>query len=264
MKRAHRLGAGVVASLVLALPARAQLFAGDYPTAENYRLRLEYREYRPSLSGDVQKGFGDDEGTLVDVEDDLGFADDRTFEARATIQIARGHKLRASYTPLEYAGNVARARRTFTFGQTTYERFTQVVSTFKGGYYAGAYEWDFVKGSKGYLGAFAGGAFLDFDATLVAVEANAREQEEIRSPVPLVGATARVYSGRLSLQAELSGISAGSRGKIIEVEASARLHLSDRLAAMGGYRSLAVDGRDGRDRADLRLKGWQFGIEIGL
>jgi hypothetical protein len=264
MARTHRLEACGLAGLLLAVPASGQLFAGDYPTAEGYRLRLEYREYRPSLSGEVQKGFGEDEGSLVDVEDDLGFADDRTFEARATIQVARGHKLRASYTPLDYSGDVPQARRTFTFGQTVYERFTRVVSTLKGGYYTAAYEWDFVKGSKGYLGAFAGGAYLDFDATLVAVAPNAREREEIRSPVPLVGAAARVYSGRLSLQGEVSGISAGSRGKIVEIEASARLHLSDRLAAMGGYRSLAIDGRDGRDSADLRLKGWQFGIEIGL
>ena len=51
----------VAARGAAAAPAGAQ--ESSSPSAEQYGLRAQYREFRPSLSGDVQKGFEDREGT---------------------------------------------------------------------------------------------------------------------------------------------------------------------------------------------------------
>jgi hypothetical protein len=86
----------------------------------------------------------------------------------------------------------------------------------------------------------------------------------LRSPVPSLGAAARVYAGRLSLDGELSGLSIGSRGTVVEAQASARVHISDRLAVQGGYRMIKMKAEDGLDLGDVRLSGFTFGVELSL
>jgi hypothetical protein len=248
---------------VLLLPAGAGAQTPDYPSQENYGIRLEYREFRPDLTGEIQKGFGTEEGTLVDVVDDLGLQDDRTFEARISLQFKRGHKLKGSYTPLDYAGDQD-APRKFTYGQTDFLRGQRVVSRLKGGYYSADYEWDFVKGPRGFLGATLGAKLVDLDATLVAPDQGQREQNTLRSPIPSLGLATRIYASRVSLEGEVSGFTLGDRGHLIEFGASAHVHFSDRMAVGGGYRYVKVKGHDDRDSGDLTLAGWHFGLELSI
>jgi hypothetical protein len=249
---------------VLLLPGAVSAQTAGYPPQESYGIRLEYREWRPEFTGSVQKGFGDAEGTLVDVVDDLGIEDDRTFEARATLQIKQGHKLRGSYTPLDYQGDVREAQRDFSYGDTEFQRLEPVVTRIKGGYYSASYEFDFVKGPRGFFGGLLGAKIVDLDVTLVAPEQGRRVQDTLRAPVPVVGAVTRVYTGRVSLEGELSGLTLGDRGTLLEFDAAVRVHLSDRLAAGGGYRYLKVKAKDDRDLGDIVLTGWHFGLEISL
>ena len=251
-----------VAVLVL-LPAAARAQSST-PSQENYGVRLEYREWRPEFTGKIQKGFGEAEGTLLDIVDDLGIVDDRTFEIRGGFQIKHGHKLRGSYTPLDYKGSVEDAPRRFTYGQLLVNRDEPVESRIKGTYWSGAYEFDFIKGPRGFLGGTVGAKFVDVDTTIVAVNQNQRELETWQSPVPALGIITRMYVGRLSVEGEISGFTLGDRGSLIEFDAAARLHISDRLAASGGYRYLKIRGEDDRDFADLQLEGWHFGLEISL
>jgi hypothetical protein len=251
------------AALLLA-PAAASAQVPSSPTQENFGIRLEYREFRPTFTGEIQKGFGDEVGTLVDIVDDLGIVDERTFEARGTLQFKQGHKLRLSYTPLSYRGDVESARRDFTYGETEFRRREPVVTRIKGGFYSAAYEWDFVRGPRGFLGVTLGGKLIDLDATLVAPAQGRRELDSLRGPVPAVGAVTRVYAGRVSVEGELSGMTLGDRGTLFEFDTSVHVHLSDRLAAGGGYRYLSVKAKDDRDLGDVKLKGWHFGLEISL
>jgi hypothetical protein len=251
-----------VAVLVL-LPtaARAQ---DSSPPQENYGIRLEYREFRPNFTGEIQKGFGESEGTLVDIVDDLGIVDDRTFEIRGGFQIKHGHKLRGSYTPLDYKGHVEDAIQRFTYGQLTVNRGEPVETRIKGAYWSGAYEFDFLKGPRGFLGGTVGAKFVDIDTTVVATNQNQREQDTWRSPVPALGAITRMYAGRVSVEGEISGFTLGDRGSLLEFDVAGRLHISDRLAASGGYRYLKIRGEDDRDFADIHLEGWHFGLELSL
>lgn len=248
---------------VLALSLAGGAYAQDsMPPQEKYGLRLQYREFRPTLTGDAQKALGATAGTVVDVTDDLGLADKRTFDVRATIQFKRGWKVRGSFTPLDYKGDVE-ATRSFNYGATRYFRFDHVVSSVKGTYASADLEWDVVKGSHGYLGAVVGAKLFDVDTAIVDASTNAREVDTITAPIPVIGLTTRLYAGRVSFEGEIAGLSIG-RGSMLEAEASVRLHISERLAAMGGYRHLSLDGKDGLDQVNLKLGGWQFGLEISL
>ena len=253
-----------VALFLLAPGALLAQGQGQYPSQESYGIRLEYREWRPTFSGDVQKGFGDEDGSLVDVVDDLGIEDDRTFEARGTLQFKQGHKLRGSYTPLDYKGDVDSAPRDLDYGETEFQRFEHVASSFKGGYYSAAYEYDFLKGPKGFLGVTLGAKMLDLDTAVVSVDTGRRELDTVRSPLPAIGLVTRAYAGRVSVEGEVAGMTLGDQGTVVEFDIATRVHLSDRLAASGGYRYIYVKAEDGRDFGDIRIRGWHFGLEISL
>lgn len=254
----------VLALLMAGLPALAAAQTEEMPSPEQFVLRVEYREFRPDLTGDIRRSSGTQTGTLIDLQDDLGIQDERTFEVRGTIQFRLGKRLRLSYTPLDYSGDQP-APRNLRFGDLTIERGDRVVTSVKGGYYSGAFEWDFMKGPRGYLGAQIGVKFFDIDSVLVDVDDNEREQNTARAPIPVLGLSGRIYAGsRVSLEGEFSGLTLGSRGALWEFDTSLRIHLSDHLAAQGGYRRLSLRAEDGDDQGDMLLSGWTFGLELSL
>jgi hypothetical protein len=251
------------AALLAALLAPGAAVAQEATAApEQYRLRVEYREYRPSLTGEVQRGDGATAGTLLDLEDDFGITDHRQFEVHGAIQIRQGHKLRVSVTRLDYRAE-AEARRNFTFGSTRFERFSDVHTNVKGFYYTAEYEWDFWKGPRGYLGVLLGAKAIDIDWTVVSPPSQ-RETDTTRGPVPSLGVATRLYAGPLSLDGEISGLTFGDWGKALEAQTSARFHISDRLALQGGYRWIKLEGEEGLDLGEAKLSGFTFGLELSL
>jgi hypothetical protein len=255
-------GSTLAVAVALAVAATAGAQENVAP-AEKYGLRLQYREFRPTISGDVQKGFGEREGSVISITDELGVGDERTFDVRGTIQFKPGWKIRGSYTPVDYKGD-AEVTNSFTYGETRFARFDHAVSSMKGGYYSADLEWDFVKGAHGFLGAVVGAKLFDVDATLVNATINSRELDTITAPIPAIGLAGRFYAGRVSLEGEVAGLSIGSQGSLLDAEGSVRIHISDRLAAMGGYRYLKLDGKDSFGHVNLKLSGWEFGLEISL
>jgi len=245
---------------LLGLAAASALEAQEvYPPSEAYRLRLEYRFWHPSLDSQIREGT---QGTEVD-ETDLGIGDERTFEARGALQLARGHKLRGSYARLDLDGDVE-FHRFFRFGSTEYPHYARVVTSMKGGYYTGDYQFDVFKGSQGYLGGLVGARIFDLDALLVAPAEGKREQETLRAPIPVLGITGRVYAGRVSFSGEVAGLTIGKKGHLFELQISAAGHVSDRLAVTGGYRMLALHGETDEDSLNFRLGGWHFGGEVSF
>jgi hypothetical protein len=248
--------------LLLALPVAAGAQEA-LPNPEQYRIRVEYREYRPSLTGTFQLGNGETAGTEVDLEDDLGITDQRSYEIHGAIQFRPGHKLRVSYTSVDYDADMPEIPRSITVGDTRFERFSNVVSSAKGAFYTAEYEWDVVKGPRGYLGALLGAKALDMDWLMLSPPSQ-RETDTLRSIVPIIGAAGRIYAGRVSLDGEISGMSAGSLGSTFEAQTSARVNLSDRLAIQGGYRLIKFKGEQGLDSGNMRMSGFNFGVELSL
>lgn len=256
-----RTGAAAVLALVVLSGTALAQDPDIRPPAERYALRLQYRTYMPTFTGDARKGTDDE--NFVDFNDDLGFQDERTFDARGIIQFRRGKKLRFSYTPLDYSGD-QNAPKTFTYGSTRYERFTRVRSSVKGAYYSADIQWDVVQRPWGFLGLIVGAKAIDVDTSVVDVADNVREVDTFRVPIPVVGVTGRAYSQRFSIEGEISGLSVGKSGHMYDADGAVRFHVSDRLALSAGYRLLRINGKDANDEVNLRMGGWQFGLELSL
>lgn len=251
----------LLAVVLLASPALAR--AQELAPPEHYRLRLEYVRWFPSLTGELQKGSGDVPGTRVDLKADLGLEDHSSNEFKGVLRLGARMKLRAAYTPLDYDGDVI-ASRAFLFDGTFFRRDARTVTSLKGTLWSGDLEFDFLRGGWGYLGFLLGARVVDVDTVIVQPEEGRRETGTLRAPVPVLGVSGRLYTGRVSLSAEISGLTIGSRGTLYDVEAQLRYHLTDRLAVGGGYRLLSVRGEDGTDFIELRSQGARIVLELSL
>jgi hypothetical protein len=255
------LAPGVV--LLLAVSGRAP--AQDLPSSERYVVRAEYTRWGANLSGHVQKGFGSEEGTLLDLADDLGVQSRGTWQVKATARIGSSFKLRGSYVPLDkYRGDVI-AKTNFSYGTEIYHADTRVLTSIDGKYYTGEFEWDFQRGQSGFFGVLAGVKIFDVSSVVVAPLDGKRVIQADKIPIPVVGVAGRTYYGRrFSMEGELSGMTIGSRGKVWELNLYARVNLSDRLAVGGGFHRVTLKGRDERDSVNIRLGGWQYGLELSI
>lgn len=244
--------------------AAAASAQSDSAPAERYALRLEYLFWSPQPTGQLQKGVSGVEGTLLDVQQDLGLAEHAANPMRGTLRLGTSWKLRGSWTPIDFRGD-ATAETAFIYGTTVVLPGQQVVSSLKGNYVTAELAWDFLRRPQGFLGLLVGVKFVDVDSLVLNVDTSDRVMETERLPIPVIGLAGRAYLTRhLSLEGEISGLTLGDRGHVYEVFAAARLHLSDHLAATGGYRKLVLEGRDNRDYLKMDLGAWTFGAEISL
>jgi hypothetical protein len=256
---------GWAAAFVLALPAGAfaQGAREALPSQEQYKIRVEYREYLADLTGTMQKGTGTTVGSIVDFNADLALEENRTFEVLGALQFKPGTKPRGSYTTIDYAGDTA-VPQTLNYGGVRFLRDTRVVTTMKGAYYSADLEWDFVKGPGGFFGALIGGRMLDVDRVLVSPDDGQRVADTWRQPQPVIGLIGRAYTKRLSVEGSFAGLTLGDRGSVYEFQGGGRFHFSDRLAVEAGYRVISAKPKDGLDTMEFHLSGWQFGIELSL
>jgi hypothetical protein len=246
----------------LLLPAALGRAQNMVPEPEQYSVRLQGRLWGPTLSSEVVFS-GRQTGSTIDVVRDLGVQDKSTFEVRLNVQFGLGHKIRLGYTNLDYDGDKVITRE-IIFGDTTYSRATRLVSSLKGGYYAGDYELDFVKGSGGYVGAVLGAKVFDVDAVLVAPNTGSRDAQSVRVPVPIVGVVGQGYYGRFGAGAELTGFSIGSTANFVELYLNSHFALANQIGVEAGYRYFSVHGEHSDDKLDLRLGGLYFGVEINF
>jgi hypothetical protein len=138
------------------------------------------------------------------------------------------------------------------------------VSEVSGKLYSAHLELDFLKTPAGYLGVMIGGELFDGRASIAAPQFGLSEAEELNTPVPVVGATGRLYVGRLSFEGELTGLTIGERGHTYELRFGARFHIVEHVAVGAGYRLFKIEGQDDPDFVDFRQGGLTFGAELSL
>jgi hypothetical protein len=241
----------------------APVFAQSLPPSEQYKLRVEFFEWHPTLTSQLQYDTTQLKGDLVDLKTDLGIPDTHTFELRASIQFTPGQKLRGSYTKLDYSGDTL-ASRTFNFNGNTYTGGTEVVSSLKGTYYQAGYEYDFVKTQGGYLGLMIGGELVRATASIQAPALAQSSAADISVPVPILGASGRLYAGRFSLGGDAAGMTIGKRGTIYDLHGAIQFHVSDRIGLEAGYRLFHVKGQQDQQFLTFQQSGWHFGAELSL
>jgi hypothetical protein len=232
------------------------------PSAEQYTVRVEYRRWHANLEGAFRQGLL---GTTIDPVADLGVpADEKTREIHGALQVAAGHKLRVGYIKLGYAGDTV-VDRTLVYSGTVFPINTRVVTSLKGGYWSAGYEFDFLERDTGYLGVVLGGRLLDVDSILVAPDAGIQEAVSTKSVAPTLSLAGRVYASKISLGGEIGGLYLGDRGYLLDADASARLHFSDRAALQVGYRYIKARGElDAEDFLEVKLSGLTYGIEVSF
>ena len=242
-----------------AAPIAAQTEA---PEPEQYSVRLQARLWAPGLASEMQMS-GSQVGTVIDVTEDLGVEDKTTFEVRAALQLGLGHKIRLGYTKIDYDGD-QQIPHEIKFGDTTYPRFTRLVTSLKGSYFAGDYEWDFAKGQHGFVGAVFGAKVFDMDGVLVAPDRNERDVETVRVPVPVLGLVGQGYYGRFSAGGELSAFSIGKTANFLEFYLNTHFALTPQIGIEGGYRFLTLHGEHSNDMIDMKLNGLYAGLEVNF
>lgn len=253
----------VLAGLAVLLPVAVRAQSGGQHPNEAYHVRVQYGFFSSQLEGTASKGVLDLPGTGFDVKQDLAMNDDRTWYASGTIRIGAKWKLRGGYVALDYNGTSELAAR-IRFGETIFGKGETVSSSIKGGYWSGDLEWDFVTTSTAYLGMMGGARAPDVDTVLVSPDFGKREQATYRPVSPVLGLGGRVYAGRLSLEGFASTFARVSGRKMTDVEIAARLHFSPRLCVSGGYRYLRFTAENDPNLADFKVKGWIYGVELGL
>ncbi len=253
--------------LLAALPGLSHAAEEDLPLAERYHVRLEYLWWSPQLDGKLQKGFSSQEGTLVDAQADLGIQETGTNFLQGTVRFGGRWKLYGAWHRMDYAGDVP-AARAFSFGDVDVSPDQRVLTSFSGHEFTAELQCDVVQGSFGFVGLRLGAKYYDISTTLVAVangQTLGRVADSRQLPVPVIGAVVRYYPlEHISLEAELSGLPAGSRGHLYELMVGARGHLADRVAVTVGWRKLALSGHNDRDSLDVGLGKWTLGVEISL
>ncbi len=238
------------------------------PPAEQYNLRLEYLWWSPQLDGQLQKGFSDTPGTLLDARADLGIERRHApGPVEGVVRLGGRWKVHGSWFRLDYHGD-ERASRAFSYGTTNVVPQQQVVTSLKGNAVGVVLEWEPVQAAHGFLAAVAGVQYFDVASTLVAVAGPhdvSRVADRERLPAPTVGLVTRLYPlERLSLEGRVSGFPAGDRGHLLDLQLAGRLHVLRRVAGTLGWRKLSIEGRDGRDFLKVDLNRWTLGIEISL
>lgn len=255
------------ALLLLALPGLARAAEDELPAAERYHLRLEYLWWSPQLDGELQKGFSESEGTVLATRDDLGIEETGSNLLQGTLRFGGRWKLRGAWHRMDYDGDVP-AARAFVYGSAYVSPDQRVVTSLTGNELTAELQCDLVQRAVGFAGLRLGVKYFDVSTTLVALEGEqmlARVADTERLPVPVVGVSMRVYPHeRVSVEGELSGFPAGSRGHLWELLVAARGHLGDRLAVTAGWRKLALEGHNDRDSLVLGLSKWTLGVEISL
>ena len=93
----------LLACVLAALPVPAVALESDRPSAERYNVRLEYLWWSPQPTGELQKGFSETTGTLIDAQTDLGLqAYHSPNQLRGVLRLGNSWKLRGSWSRIDW------------------------------------------------------------------------------------------------------------------------------------------------------------------
>ncbi len=239
MKRAL-MAVVILASLVF-INSRADALVG-----------VEGRYWLTDLDADLKVTDNNITGTDIDLTDDLGMDDEDFYEARISIGLGR-HRIRYAYLPLSWDG-AKTISKSITFNGRTYSANTFVDSSLDVTYHRLGYEYDVIDALGNRLGVIFEVKYFDIDAELES--STISESESMGVPLPAVGVTFQVgLPVFLSLGGEVTGISVGGNGYLVDAECVLNYKPAPLVTFSGGYRYLKLYAEKGDDEADLTLDG---------
>lgn len=259
------LGAGLAVALLLAAPpAHAQFTPqsiGSPATGERFVIEASAAYWYPTAGISVSSTSLNVIGTDVNLKNDLGLSDDRFPMIKIVLKARRRHKIRLQYIPITYSETAA-PTRVLTFAGQTFSKSIPVDSNLNWKAYEVGYEYDFISTNYAFVGGIVEAKYTDVSARLTSALANG--SENVRVPIPAVGAVARAYVvPNLSLTGELTGIRVPNirsySGHYADVDVYATLNLTKSIGVQAGYRAMDVAFDSGNDSGSLTLKGAYVG-----
>ena len=246
------------ASLATAVPALAQ-FPRVAPKTKDYTVDFSYDTWKPtpglvistggSASADLAGAFGLERGSLR--------------QYSLTIRPARTHKLRLQYTPMVFDKD-ATLTQAVTLGGATYEVNLPATLSFDWIMSRAGYEWDFVSGEGGYLGAIVEVKYNQIRAHVASPDIGST-RIRTNAPIPAVGVAGGgvLIPHYLSMSFEVTGIRLPElddlQGRYVDWDIRLIGHLGRNLGVQTGYRSIDARYIVDQDSGTLTMKGPYLG-----
>ncbi len=229
-------------------------------------VKLEGRYWFTDLEGDLNVTDGGLAGTDIDIKDDLGVDDEDFWEIRATLEFG-SHKFRYGFVNLEWDGDNT-LTETINFGGETFTVSTFVVTDIDIVYHRLGYEYDFIDTLDYRLGAIFEVKFFDVDASVEApnVVPAVKESESFTAPVPTIGVAFQAgLPFLLDVGGEVTGITLGKYGYLIDAEAAVNFNPFPFVTLSGGYRYFKLHADVDDDfELDLDLNGPFVLLRVGF
>ncbi|MDH4228037.1 MAG: hypothetical protein OEV59_09875 [Deltaproteobacteria bacterium] len=246
--------------IVLAVTAAALFMCFSASNADALvDFKVEGRYWFTTLDSNVKISDTNVLGTDINLVDDLGLDEKKGFpEARILLGIG-SHKVRYAFTPLSWDGK-KNITETIKFGGKTYTLGNLVKTSLDMDYHRLGYEYDFIDLLSNKVGVIIEAKYLDFDVSLSESLTGKKESGSFGLPIPAVGVTGQVGLPMLfNISAEVTGMSFGSYGKVIDAEAAVNFNPIPLFTVSAGYRifklELEADSGLNKDSADLNIKG---------
>ena len=225
-------------------------------------VEIDARYWFTNLSSDVKVTESGLPGTKIDLVDDLGVDDSKGFpEGRVTLGFG-DHHIRYSYMPMSWDGDEI-VTQSVNFDGKTYSVGTRVKSNFDIAYHRLGYEYDIVNTLGNKFGVIAEVKYFDIDASLKS-SVNS-ESKSLAVPLPAFGVAVQVgLPAFLSVGAEITGITAGNAGNLVDAEASLNLTPAPLVTISAGYRYLGLHAEQGNDELDFKVSGPFAMVRVGF
>ncbi len=257
--------------LLAAVPAHAQYAAqgaSNLATGENYRVEIGGYLWFPtpdiSIASESLPGII---GDRIDFVDDLGIDRDTFKQLKVVLRMAKKHKLRFEYTPVNYLEAEGVLRRNIIFNGILYTAALPISTELDWNAYRFTYEYDIIYRDRGFFGILLEAKYTDVRAELLNFFNN--EFVHARAPIPAIGAIGRVYvAPNISITGEFSGFKLPDRidedysGNFYDLDLYGTVNFNDHIGAQAGYRSFSVFYRVDQDEGHLKLRGLYLGAAV--
>ena len=231
--------------------------------AEDATVEFEGRYWITDLTGKV-KVTEHGVGSVVDLKDDLGMSNKNFPEGRFTWYINDSNRIRLAYTELDYSGDTV-LQRNIQFKGQTYTVGAPVSSDIDLEYLRLGWIWQFLNADNGM---FRLGTLLEIKGFSAKTNVQAptlgiSESEKIMAPLPTVGLALDINPHKMiDIFAEISGVTAGNYGSLIDGEAGVKFKPTKNVSLVAGYRIFSIDAKDNSDYFRMDVKGPFFGATV--
>jgi hypothetical protein len=237
------------------------LFGGIIVNAGDEKISVEGRYFMPTLSATLKVSDSLPNPTKVD-DDMLNIKRENFVDIRASIKLAESQKLRLSYMPISYSGRTT-ITQDIVFGDQRFVAGQRVLTDLDMDYLRLGWFYKLIKKEGVDLSAVLEAKGYIAKARLQAPDQGARHTYKVKVGIPTVGLSLDAGLGKgFGFLVEGTGISAGSRGYLYDLESGLKWVPHRNFSVDAGYRIYEVKFEKGDDYFKMKLGGPYLGVRI--